>query len=124
MWRRSFLQFADVLEQADDFESALNKLIKKTIKEHKRIIFNGNNYSEEWVKEAEKRGLLNLKTTVDALPHYIEPKNIKLFTKHKIFTESEMYSRYEDPPGKTTARRCISKENDAGYDKRKTLFLR
>ena len=88
-------QFADVLEQADDFESALNKLIKKTIKEHKRIIFNGNNYSEEWVKEAEKRGLLNLKTTVDALPHYIEPKNIKLFTKHKIFTESEMYSRYE-----------------------------
>ena len=88
-------QFADVLEQADDFESALNKLIKKTIKEHKRIIFNGNNYSEEWVKEAEKRGLLNLRTTVDALPHYIEPKNIKLFTKHKIFTESEMYSRYE-----------------------------
>ena len=88
-------QFADVLEQADDFESALNKLIKKTIKEHKRIIFNGNNYAEEWVKEAEKRGLLNLKTTVDALPHYIEPKNIKLFTKHKIFTESEMYSRYE-----------------------------
>ncbi len=88
-------QFADVLEQADDFESALNKLIKKTIKEHKRIIFNGNNYAEEWVKEAEKRGLLNLRTTVDALPHYIEPKNIKLFTKHKIFTESEMYSRYE-----------------------------
>ena len=88
-------QFADVLEQADDFASTLNKLIKKTIKEHKRIIFNGNNYAEEWVKEAEKRGLLNLKTTVDALPHYIEPKNIKLFTKHKIFTESEMYSRYE-----------------------------
>ena len=88
-------QFADVLEQADDFASALNKLIKKTIKEHKRIIFNGNNYAEEWVKEAEKRGLLNLRTTVDALPHYIEPKNIKLFTKHKIFTESEMYSRYE-----------------------------
>ena len=88
-------QFADVLEQADDFASTLNKLIKKTIKEHKRIIFNGNNYAEEWVKEAEKRGLLNLRTTVDALPHYIEPKNIKLFTKHKIFTESEMYSRYE-----------------------------
>ncbi len=88
-------QFADVLEQADDLASTLNKLIKKTIKEHKRIIFNGNNYAEEWVKEAEKRGLLNLRTTVDALPHYIEPKNIKLFTKHKIFTESEMYSRYE-----------------------------
>ena len=62
---------------------------------HKRIIFNGNNYSSEWVKEAEERGLLNLWSTVDALPYFISQKNIKLFTKHKIFTESEMHSRYE-----------------------------
>jgi glutamine synthetase len=88
-------QFADQLENAKDFTKNLNALIKTTITEHKRIIFNGNNYSAEWVKEAEKRGLLNLKTTVDALPYFISDKNIKLFTKHKIFTEPEMYSRYE-----------------------------
>ena len=88
-------QFADVLEQADDFEAALQELIRKTIKEHRRIIFNGNNYSDEWVKEAEKRGLLNLKTTVDALPSFISQKNIDLFTKHKIFTVTELHSRYE-----------------------------
>ena len=88
-------QFADLLEGAEDFNGALDTLIKKTLSEHKRIIFNGNGYSEEWVKEAEKRGLLNLKTTVDALPHFIDPKNIELFTKHKIFTSAEMHSRYE-----------------------------
>lgn len=88
-------QFADELEKAEDFTKALNSLIKTTISKHKRIIFNGNNYSEEWVKEAEKRGLLNLKTTVDALPYFIKDKNIKLFTKHKVFTESEIHSRYE-----------------------------
>lgn len=87
-------QFADILEKSQDFTKDLNELIKKTIKKHERIIFNGNGYDEEWVMEAEKRGLLNLKTTVDALPYFIKEKNIQLFTKHKIFTESEMRSRY------------------------------
>jgi glutamine synthetase len=88
-------QFAEKLESAEDFTKTLNALIKKTITEHKRIIFNGNNYAEEWVREAEKRGLLNLKTTVDALPYFINEKNVKLFTKHKVFTEQEIHSRYE-----------------------------
>ncbi|KGP76688.1 glutamine synthetase [Desulfosporosinus sp. Tol-M] len=88
-------QFADALEGANDFTKSLNALIKTTITDHKRIIFNGNNYAEEWLQEAEKRGLLNLKSTVDALPYFISDKNIKLFTKHKIFTEPEMHSRYE-----------------------------
>lgn len=88
-------QFADILESAEDFSKTLNALIKKTITENKRIIFNGNNYAEEWVNEAEKRGLLNLRTTVDALPYFVNEKNIKLFTKHKIFTEQEMHSRFE-----------------------------
>ena len=88
-------QFADILEIAPDFTIALNELIKTTIKENKRIIFNGNNYSEEWVKEAEKRGLLNLKSTPDALPYFITEDNISLFKKHKVFTETEMRSRCE-----------------------------
>ncbi len=88
-------EFADTLEKADDFNLALTKLVKDTIKKHKRIIFNGNNYADEWVQEAEKRGLLNLKTTKDALPEFIKPKNIELFKKHKIFTESEVHARYE-----------------------------
>ena len=87
--------FADQLETSDDFTRDLGALIKKTIKEHKRIIFNGNNYSEEWVKEAEKRGLSNLKTTVDTLPVFISPKVVALFTKHQVLTESEINSRYE-----------------------------
>ncbi|NLG02588.1 MAG: glutamine synthetase type III [Clostridia bacterium] len=88
-------QFADELEQAPDFTEALSKLIRRTIREHKRIIFNGDGYSAEWPIEAEKRGLMNLKTTVDALPQFIAPKNIELFTKHNIFTEAEIRSRYE-----------------------------
>ncbi|MDD4699169.1 MAG: glutamine synthetase III [Oscillospiraceae bacterium] len=88
-------QFADELENAGDFTTALNEIIKQTIKEHKRIVFNGDGYSHEWEIEAEKRGLLNLKTTVDAVPHYIAPKNIKLFTEHKIYTEAEMHARYD-----------------------------
>jgi glutamine synthetase len=88
-------QFADRLENAGDFKSELSSMIKETIKKHKRILFNGNNYSEEWVEEAAKRGLLNLKSTVDALPYFISEKNIKLFTKHNIFSESEIHSRYE-----------------------------
>ncbi|WP_294561534.1 glutamine synthetase III [uncultured Traorella sp.] len=88
-------QFADVLETAPDFNKALNDLIRKTIKEHKRILFSGNGYTDEWVEEAEKRGLLNLRTTTEALPYYTSEKNIRLFTKHKIFTVDEMYSRKE-----------------------------
>lgn len=88
-------QFADILEGCEDFKGALGDLLKSTLQKHKRIIFNGNNYSEEWVEEASRRGLLNLKTTPDALPHFISDKNIALFTKHSIFTEAEMHSRYE-----------------------------
>lgn len=87
--------FANELEGAADFDSALNELLKKTIKEHKRIIFNGNNYSDEWVVEAEKRGLYNLKSTVDAVPHYCDEKNIKVFEKHGVYTKAEMESRCE-----------------------------
>ncbi len=87
--------FANELEKADNFNAALTELVRKTIKAHKRIIFNGNNYSEEWVAEANKRGLLNLKTTKDALPHFIAEKNIKLFEKHKVFTANEVHARYE-----------------------------
>lgn len=91
----SLSQFADTLEKANDFNSALDKLIKETITAHKRIIFSGNNYSAEWEKEAERRGLLNLKSTVDALPRYTDEKNVKLFEKHKVLSESEIKSRTE-----------------------------
>ncbi len=87
--------FADELEKADDFTDSLNELIKRTIQEHKRIIFNGDGYSEEWKKEAKRRGLLNLPTTVDAMPTVLLKKNIDLFEKHGIYTETEVRSRYE-----------------------------
>ena len=88
-------QFADQLEQAPDFTEALNKLIRRTIREHKRIIFNGNNYTDEWVEEAERRGLLNLRTTPEALPLFTAAKNVRLFARHCIFTEAEIRSRME-----------------------------
>jgi len=90
-------QFADELEPVpeENFNAALNKLIKRTIRNHKRIIFNGNGYDDAWIKEAEKRGLRNLPSTPDALPEFISEKNIKLFTDHKVLTEAEMHSRYE-----------------------------
>ena len=88
-------QFADELEGKQDFNGALNALIKRVIKEHKRIIFNGDGYADAWKAEAAKRGLTNLPTTVDALPHYTDEKNVKLFTKHKIYTEVEMQSRQD-----------------------------
>ena len=91
----SLRQFADELEQAADFESALHKLIVRTIRDHKRIIFNGNNYSESWVAEAEKRGLLNLPSTVDALPYMVAEKNIEVFSRHRVYSETEIRSRYE-----------------------------
>ena len=85
--------FADQLEKAEDVNAAAEKLIKKTVKQHRRIIFNGNNYSDEWVKEAERRGLLNLRTLPEALPLYTTEKNIRLFTKHNVLTEVELRSR-------------------------------
>ncbi len=93
----SLRQFADELEKAskDNFNSAVSNLIKRTLTEHQRIIFNGNNYSSEWVEEAQRRGLLNLKTSAEALPYYIEEKNIQLFARHKVFTKKEVFSRYE-----------------------------
>ena len=87
--------FADELEDAEDFNTSLHNLIKRTIKDHKRIIFNGNGYDDAWIAEAEKRGLLNLKTTPDCLPYYIHEKNINLFKTHKVYTETEVHSRYE-----------------------------
>jgi glutamine synthetase len=92
---QSLKEFADELEGAADFTSALNALIKRTINAHKRILFNGNNYSDDWVVEAEKRGLLNLRSTAEALPYYISPKNIELLTSHGILSEIEIHSRYE-----------------------------
>ena len=88
-------RFADELENAENFDDALHKLVAKTIKAHKRIIFNGNGYDDAWVKEAESKGLLNLRTTPECLPYFIHQKNIDLFTKHKVFSETEMRSRYE-----------------------------
>ena len=89
-------QFADELEAAgnENFTQALNDLIKRTVKEHKRIIYNGDGYSEVWEEEAKRRGLANLRTTVDALPALLMDKNIALFTSHNIYTEKEMRSRY------------------------------
>ena len=88
-------QFADALEGAEDFEAQLHELIQTTIREHKRIIFNGDGYDDSWVVEAEKRGLLNLKTTPDALAHILEEKNIRLFTTHKVYSETEIRARHE-----------------------------
>ncbi len=89
-------EFADVLENAEDFEETLHTLIKDTIRDHKRILFNGNGYDEAWIREAtEERGLLNLRTTPDALPHLLDEKNIRLFVENRVFSEAEMHARYE-----------------------------
>lgn len=88
-------EFASRLEVAKDFDAELHSLIRDTIKAHKRIIFNGNNYSAEWVKEADKRGLYNLPSTPDAVERLIAPENISLFTKYGVLTETEVRSRYE-----------------------------
>ena len=92
---QSLKSYADRLESADDFEEALHSLIRKTIKDHKRIIFNGNGYDNEWIAEAERRGLLNLPTTPDCLPYLLKDKNIKLFAEHKVFSRQEIVARYE-----------------------------
>ena len=88
--------YADRLEAAEDFETALHEMIKKTIKDHRRIIFNGNGYDDEWIREAtEKRGLSNLRTTPDAIPHLLDKKNVDMLTRHKVFSEAELKSRCE-----------------------------
>ena len=92
---QSLKSYADRLESADDFEEALHSLIRKTIKDHKRIIFNGNGYDNEWIAEAERRGLLNLPTTPDCLPYLLKDKNVKLFADHKVFSRQEIEARYE-----------------------------
>ncbi|MFR9043018.1 MAG: glutamine synthetase III [Intestinibacter bartlettii] len=86
---------SDYIEGKDDLDKALNEVLKKILKEHKAIIFNGNNYAPEWVEEAESRGLLNLKSSAEALPHYTDEKNIKLFEKHGVYTKLELESRKE-----------------------------
>ena len=91
----SLRQFADILEKSGDFENDVHTLIRDTIKAHKRIIFNGNGYDDAWLEEAEKRGLSNLRTTADAMPHLLDEKNVKMLTSHKVFTEAELESRLE-----------------------------
>ncbi|MBO4414294.1 MAG: glutamine synthetase type III, partial [Clostridia bacterium] len=88
--------YADRLESASDFETALHDMIKKTIKDHRRIIFNGNGYDDSWIKEAtEVRGLLNYRTTADCMPHLLDKKNVDMLTSHRVFTVEELRSRCE-----------------------------
>ena len=91
----SLRQYADILENSKDFENDLHELIKSVIAKHKRIIFNGNGYDDAWIEEAERRGLLNLKSTPDCVPYYLAEKNVELFTRHKIYTPVELHARYE-----------------------------
>lgn len=86
--------FAEVLEKSKDFQKDLQALIKKTLTEHQRIVFNGNGYDVSWVEEAKRRGLSNLTSTAEALPKYVDPKNVELFVKNGIYTEEELYARY------------------------------
>lgn len=92
---QSLKEFADLLENSEHFEADLHDLIKRTISEHKRIIFNGNGYDDRWIVEAERRGLLNLKSTPDCLPYLLHEKNVKLFTEHKVFSLEELRAQYE-----------------------------
>lgn len=88
--------YADRLEKAEDFKTALHEMIRKTIKDHKNIIFNGNGYDDAWIKEAtEQRGLLNYRTTPDCVPHLLDKKNVEMLTSHHVFKEAELRSRYE-----------------------------
>ena len=91
----SLRQYADELEQSEDFEAALHQLIRRVIREHKRILFNGNGYTEEWVREAAARGLMNLPSTPDAVPAYLAEKNVSLFTRHQVFTREELSARHD-----------------------------
>ena len=89
----SLKQYADRLEGVEDFNTALHLMIKKTIKDHKRIIFNGNGYDEAWIKEAERRGLSNYRTTPDCMPHLLDEKNVKMLVSQGVYSESELRSR-------------------------------
>ena len=90
----SLKSYADRLEKAENFEEALTETLRKTIKDHKHIIFNGNGYDDTWIKEAtEKRGLLNFRTTADCMPHLLDEKNVKMLTSHGVFSEAELKSR-------------------------------
>ncbi len=91
----SLRQFADELENSEDFENDLHELLSRVIRDHKRIIFNGNGYGEEWVREAERRGLLNLPATPDCVPYYLHEKNVELFARHSVYSEIELASRYK-----------------------------
>ena len=91
----SLRKYADILENADNFETSLHELIRSVIKKHKRIIFNGNGYSEEWIKEAAARGLKNFRTTVDCVPYYLDIKNVDLFSRHRVYSEIELAARYK-----------------------------
>ena len=91
----SLRQYADALEGSTDFENDLHELIRSVIRKHKRIIFSGNGYGDEWVREAGKRGLLNLPTTPDCVPHYLAMKNVELFARHRVYTEIELAARYK-----------------------------
>ena len=91
----SLRQYADILEHAENFEAALHDLIRDVIRTHKRIVFNGNGYDDAWIKEAESRGLLNLRSTPDCVPYYLAQKNIDLFTRHRVYSETEIRARYE-----------------------------
>ena len=88
-------KFADKLESAEDFDVALNRLIRHTLRDHRRIIFGGNGYSKEWIEEAKRRGLSNYATTADVLPHFNDKKFVELYTRHGIYTAQEMRSRQE-----------------------------
>ena len=88
--------YADRLEKAENFETALHQMIQKTIRDHKRIIFNGNGYDDSWIREAtEERGLLNLRTTPDAVPHLLDKKNVEMLARHNVYSEEELRARYE-----------------------------
>ncbi len=91
----SLRQYADRLEQASDFDTALHDLIQEVIRKHRRIIFNGNGYGEEWTREAERRGLCNYHATPDCTPEYLAPKNVELFTRHRIYSDAELRARCE-----------------------------
>ena len=91
----SLRKYADILENADNFETSLHELIRSVIKKHKRIIFNGNGYGEEWLKEAAARGLKNFRTTVDCVPYYLDIKNVDLFARHRVYSEIELAARYK-----------------------------
>ena len=91
----SLRQYADKLEGAENFEGTLHDLIRSTVKEHKRILFNGNGYDDEWLKDAESRGLLNLRTTPDALPAMLEKKNVDMLMWHRVYSRAEIQARYE-----------------------------